>query len=331
MIFADVDNDKDMDLTIIGKERLTLYENRSNIFYKYQTINPYTSFEGFHVCFGDFDHDGDLDLYLSGEDVYENDGHGIFTLISSNTSGLSSLNTVDPRGSALGDFDNDGDLDIYVTDKNGYNLLLRNEINNSNWIQVEILTDHTAGVGGIGTKLDLYSAGYLDQPNFLKGHREVQGEYGYLGQDMPLVHFGAQASEKYDLKVTFLDGSEEIITGLNPGKIIQVSKIPPPPPIPDPPVNLNIVISISSLRKSPSIVYHLSWGKNPENIGEYVKEFKIYKKENDGEFVPYSTVNKSTLSAECTITTLDKKLQFGISTVYIYETESDIAIFGFQE
>lgn len=332
MIFADVDNDKDMDLTIVGKEKLTLYENRSNVFYKYQTISPYELFEGFHVCFGDFDHDGDLDLYLSGEDVYENDGHGIFTLISSNISGLSSSpNTVDPRGSALGDFDNDGDLDIYVTDKKGYNLLLRNEVNNSDWIQVEILTDHTAGVGGIGTKLDLYSAGHLDQPEFLKGHREIQGEYGYLGQDMPIVHFGAPASGRYDLRVAFLDGSEKIITDISPGKIIQVSKIPPPPPIPDAPVSLNVVISIISLKKSPAIVYHLSWGKNPENIGEYVKEYKIYKKENDGEFVPYSTVDKSTLSAEIRITSLDKKLQFGISTVYTYETESDIVIFGLQE
>lgn len=240
MIFADVDNDKDMDLAIVGKEILTLYENRSGFFYKYQTINPYKSFEEFHVCFGDFDHDGDLDLYLSGENVYENDGYGIFTMILSNTSGLSSsLNTADPRGSALGDFDNDGDLDIYVTDKRGYNLLLRNEVNNSDWIQVEILTDHTAGVGGIGIKLDLYSAGHLDQPIFLKGHREIQGEYGYLGQDTPLVHFGAQASAKYDLKVTFLDGSEEIVMDISPGKIIQVSKNPPSPPIPDPPGNQN--------------------------------------------------------------------------------------------
>lgn len=332
MIFADVDNDKDMDLTIIGKERLALYENRSNIFYKYQTINPYEPFEGFHVCFGDFDHDCDLDLYLSGENVYENDGHGIFTLVLSSTSGLSSsVNTEDPRGSALGDFDNDGDLDIYVTDKKKYNLLLRNEVNNSSWIQVEILTDHTAGVGGIGTKLDLYSAGYLNRPKFLKGHREVQGEYGYLGQDMPLVHFGAPASEKYDLKVTFLDGSEKIIWDISPGKIIQVSKIPPPPPIPDPPVNLNVDISIFSLKKSPKILYHLSWKKNPENVDEFVKEYKIYKKENNGEFVPYTTVDKSTFSIDFLITTLDNRLQFGISTVYTYETESDISIFGLQE
>jgi hypothetical protein len=264
--------------------------------------------------------------------VYENDGQGIFTLVLSNTSGLSSsINTEDPRGSALGDFDNDGDLDIYVTDKRGYNLLLRNDVNNSHWIQVEILTDHTAGVGGIGTKLDLYSSGHLEQPIFLKGHREIQGEYGYLGQDMPIVHFGAPASAKYDLKVTFLDGSEEIITDISPGNIIQVSKIPPPPPIPDPPVNLNVDISVISLKKSPMIVYYLSWEKNPENVGEYVKDYKIYVKENNGEFVPYLTVDTPTLSAEIRITALDKKLQFGVSTVYTYETESDIAIFGYQE
>jgi len=331
MIFADVDNDMDMDLTIIGKERLVLYENRSNVFYKYQTINPYVSFEGFHVCFGDFDHDGDLDLFLSGEDVYENDGHGIFTQVLGAFTGVSSLNTSDPRGSALGDFDNDGDLDIYVTDKNGYNLLLRNEVNDSNWIQVEIVADHTGGVGGIGTKLDLFSTGHLDQMPFFKGHREIQGEYGYLGQDMPRVHYGAQASENYDLKVTYLDGSEKIITDISPGTIIQISNTPPPPPIPDQPVNLNVDISISSLIKSPAIAYNLSWGENPKNVSEYIKEYKIYKKGNEGEFVLHSTVGPSTFSAEITVTSHDKKFQFGISTVYTYETESDIAIFGNQE
>ncbi len=333
MIFADVDNDGDMDLTIVGKERIDLYENRSNVFIKYQTITPYESFEGFHVCFGDFDHDGDLDLYLSGEDVYENDGFGIFSIVLTGVFGLSSLpNTVDPRASALGDFDSDGDLDIYVTDKRGYNLLLRNEVNDSNWIQVEILTDQTEGVGGFGTKLDLYSAGHLGQPEFLIGHREIQGEYGYLGQDMPLAHFGAPASAKYDLKVTFLDGAEEFFTDLSPGEVLQVPNIPPPPPpIPDPPVNLAVDISLKSLKRSPVVTYNLSWERNPANTDEDVKNYRIYKKENDGEFVLYTTVDKSSFSAEFTVTALDKKLQFGISTVYIYETESDIVFFGFQE
>ncbi len=335
MTFADVDNDKDMDLAIIGKERLVLYENRSNVFTLYQTIVPYESFEGFHVCFGDFDHDGDLDLYVSGEDVYENDGHGIFTLVLNNSSGLSrSLTTVDPRGSALGDFDGDGDLDIYVTDKRGYNFLLRNEVNDFNWIQVEILTDHSKGVGGLGTKLDLYSAGHLDQPEFLIGHREIQGEYGYLGQDMPLAHFGASAASKYDLKVAFLDGSEDIITNISPGERIQVPYIPPPPPIPDPPINLGVDISLKSLRRSPGVTYNLSWERNPENTDENVKNYRIYKKENDGEFELLGSLPSTTFSSVYSFDVLDKKILFGISTVYSFEneeTESDIVFFGLQE
>jgi FG-GAP-like repeat len=63
---------------------------------------------------GDFDHDGDLDLFVDGyykqpPYVYLNNGDGTFTDIFA-TSGISP--TGDRQGSAWVDFDNDGDLDL---------------------------------------------------------------------------------------------------------------------------------------------------------------------------------------------------------------------------
>ncbi|MFW6140178.1 MAG: FG-GAP repeat domain-containing protein, partial [Acidobacteriota bacterium] len=112
MIFADVDNDGDLDLAVIGDKRIALYKNQDGIFQKYSEMSTAGNKPGFHCCFGDFDHDGDLDLYESGGYIYQNDGQGNFSSASLNLSALmASLKTADPRGSALGDFDNDGDLD----------------------------------------------------------------------------------------------------------------------------------------------------------------------------------------------------------------------------
>jgi hypothetical protein len=273
LTFADVDNDGDMDLAVVGSRKVILYKNQNKSFVRYQTINSTRTHSGYHAAFGDFDHDGDLDMYLSGERVYENDGTGLFTAVSSTSSGLSaSLTSLDPRGCALGDFEGDGDLDIYVTDRDSYNLLFRNEINNSDWLQVEITGDHLGAVGGIGTKLDLYAAGHLNEQAYLKGHREIQGEYGYLGQDMPIVHFGAPSAggAKYDLKVTFLNGQQKTLGNLAPGQKIQISSVSAP---------LNFQgkkIENKALFYREALI-ELSWEPNPQNTD--VAKYRLYQVE----------------------------------------------------
>ncbi len=286
MTFADIDNDGDLDLAIIRKYRVTLYKNTGGFFSRYQII---TTAGSFHVCFGDFDHDTDLDMFVSGGNVYENNGQGIFSPVLSADSGLeASLYSKDPRSSALGDFDNDGDLDIYLADKEGYNLLFRNDINDSNWIQIDVL-DYTGGIGALGTKLDLYLAGHLGQPKFLKGHREIHGEYGYLGQDMPTVHFGAPASSEYDLKVTFLNGEERTFTSITPGQKIQVSYILPP-------------LNFAGVKKENRSLFYretviqLTWAQNPNSNN--IQKYRIYTIQNNGdkiilEEVPATTFNYS--------------------------------------
>jgi len=269
--WADVDNDGDLDLAIVGEGRIALYRNTDNLYSRYQVISWARPIGGFHVCFGDFDNDGDLDLYLSGENAYANDGQGNFTLIPETESGLEdSLKMVDPRGAALADFDNDGDLDIYVTNKSGYNRLFRNDLNNSDWLEAEIMSDHRGYAGGIGAKLDLYQAGYVGEPAYLKGHREITGEYGYLGQDMPIAHFGAPAAggAKYDLRVTFLDGTQRVYSGLTPGQKVQVATISPP---------LNLQgekIENKALFYRETLI-ELTWEPNPLN--DDVQTYKVYE------------------------------------------------------
>jgi hypothetical protein len=231
IVWADVDNDGDLDLAIVGVGRIALYRNTEKHYYRYQVIRWARAIGGFHVCFGDFDNDGDLDLYLSGENVYENDGEGLFTVVPTTESGLDdSLVIQDPRGAALADFDNDGDLDIYVTNKDGYNRLFRNDLNNSDWIKAEIMSDPRGHIGSFGAKLDLYQSGHAGEMEYLRGHREIRGEYGYLGQDEPVAHFGAKAAggARYDLVVTFPDGTQRVYSDLTPGQKVLVATISPP-------------------------------------------------------------------------------------------------------
>ncbi|HZX11326.1 MAG TPA: FG-GAP-like repeat-containing protein [Acidobacteriota bacterium] len=220
---------------------------------------------------------GDLDLYESGGYFYQNDGQGNFSFVSINISALiSSIATGDPRSSALGDFDSDGDLDIYITDRVKHNVLLRNDVDDSNWIQVEILSDQTGGAGGIGTKLCLYEAGHLGEPGFLKGFRELTGEYGYLAQDMPAAHFGVNHSLKYDLIIEFLNGEQRTLSSIAPGQKIQTAYILPP-------------LDLSGERKlNKGLLYYedviqLKWNANSGN-SDLIK-YRIYKIEPWRKFI----------------------------------------------
>ncbi len=269
--WADVDNDGDLDLAIVGNGRIALYRNTNRTYYRYQVIRWERAIGGFHVCFGDFDNDTFLELYLSGENVYDNDGEGSFILVPTAESGLAdSLTIQDPRGAALADFDNDGDLDIYVTNKIGTNRLFRNDLNNTDWIKAEIMNDPRGHIGSIGAKLDLYLAGHVGETSYLKGHREIAGEYGYLGQDSPIAHFGAPAAggARYDLRVTFPDGTQRVYANLVPGQKIQVASISPP------------LDFQSQMIENKALFYRetlieLSWQPNPLNTD--VQEYRIYE------------------------------------------------------
>ena len=79
------------------------------------------------AAWGDYDNDGDLDLYVpnwyKASKLYRNKGDGTFTDVTT-TAGVGG--TGDAQGSSWGDYDDDGDLDLHVANKNTANLLYRN-------------------------------------------------------------------------------------------------------------------------------------------------------------------------------------------------------------
>jgi len=103
------------------------------------------------VAWGDFDNDGDEDLYLTVDGpnhLFRNDGGGRFTDV---TEAAGVGNQGFSVGSAFGDLDNDGDLDLVVTaDMNEPNRLWRNDSpTGRHWLGLRLQGRHsnTSAIG----------------------------------------------------------------------------------------------------------------------------------------------------------------------------------------
>ena len=132
--FADYDGDGDLDL-YGGNEGTanTLYQNNGDGTFSEMasTAGVGNTDSSYGTAWGDFDGDGDLDLYVAistGGDantLYQNDGDGTFSDMTS-TAGVG--DTGDGVGTAWGDFDGDGDLDLYVANYGSANTLYQNDL-----------------------------------------------------------------------------------------------------------------------------------------------------------------------------------------------------------
>ncbi len=150
IVRTDYDNDGDLDVLLLrgGWERpmrMSLLENRGDGTFLDRTIAaglavPISSEA---ACWGDYDNDGDLDVYVCGEyrppgvdlstfkpdprnrgRLYRNNGKGTFENVAE-AAGV----TDDQygKGCVWGDFDDDGKLDLFVSNMNGPSHLYQNQ------------------------------------------------------------------------------------------------------------------------------------------------------------------------------------------------------------
>jgi hypothetical protein len=101
------------------------------------------NFFGGGATWGDYDNDGNIDLFVGQSGgipnrLYHNNGDGSFTLVTNSAVGSILTDSTDTRGTVWGDYDNDGSLDLYVSNDGGVNFLYHN---NGNGTFTRILTN----------------------------------------------------------------------------------------------------------------------------------------------------------------------------------------------
>lgn len=121
--WTDIDNDGDLDLFVTNEnnQNENLYLNANGNFTKITTGALLTDGGNTNSSsWGDFDNDGDLDVFLANDlgfnSLFRNDGNLTFTKLSSDTVCKTPSRSF---SSSWSDIDNDGDLDLFVTNSFG--------------------------------------------------------------------------------------------------------------------------------------------------------------------------------------------------------------------
>ena len=222
VVFADYDNDLDMDILLINQgEANVLYRNNgdgtfTDISREAGIVGPGPT-RG--VAVGDLDNDGDLDIYMANTNraniLYSNNGDGTFSDITLNA-GVG--DTGGGLGVALGDYDNDNDLDIYVVNwDHQANFLYRNNGNEDNWLQVKTVGT-VSNKAAIGTRVKVI-AGELAQM------REVSGGSGFCSQDSLPVEFGLGKRAKADrIEIRWPSGIVQTLTDVPANQTLTVTE-----------------------------------------------------------------------------------------------------------
>ena len=215
--WGDYDNDGDFDLFVTewicdpsGKscKRSRLYRNDKGDFVSITSfisegiIREEDGAQSVGSCWGDYDNDGDLDLFVINHDgtngnnkrtnfLYVNDGNGAFLkkrlFINKAFSALE--DNIRSQSCSWGDYDNDGDLDLFITNFDTTNFLYRNDskkANENNSINIRCVGT-VSNASAIGAKVKV-KAEIGGQPVWQM--REVSGQTGHLSQNSLNVAFG---------------------------------------------------------------------------------------------------------------------------------------------
>jgi len=200
--WADFDNDDDLDwfAGMRGNAPNRLYRNDRGTFKEIAAeAGIADTIDTRAAAWGDFDSDGDLDLYAGfsrragvPNRLYRNDGHGAhFTEVAREL--RVDVSGFETRQVAWIDYDNDGRTDLFVAFRDGPNMLFHNEGNHFRNVAMEMgVADARRTVGAVwfdydrDGRLDLFVANQDGDKNGLwrnEGSRftDVAGDLGLEG------------------------------------------------------------------------------------------------------------------------------------------------------
>lgn len=207
--WADYDDDGDADILLTNiflRDQNLLFENDGTGAFRRARIDAFAADSGAASkghAWGDFDHDGDLDLFIANgterPDVwnflYVNHGAGKFAGL------LEPPFTVDAdtaAGAALADYDRDGDLDLFVANWGGGaedNALYRNDTAAGSWISIRLVgkQSNRFGIGAVARVTGMIDGRRRTLTRWLFP------ETGYASQSAGELHFGLGNATQVDL------------------------------------------------------------------------------------------------------------------------------------
>jgi hypothetical protein len=232
--FVDVDEDGDLDLFLSNISRTdhnALYLNDGRGQFNKRSDGPLVTADSRPSkghAWGDYDNDGDLDLFVANgteADVdlrnflYLNDGRGRFAAVAE---GDLVKDVTVSAGVAWADYDLDGDLDLFVANWGGSdedNALYCNQTHDRHWLVVSLVGRRSNRMG-LGARVRLRAQ--IDGINRWQT-RWMLPATGYASQNQPVVHFGLGDAARVDvLEVTWPSGIVDLVTAVGMDEVVRV-------------------------------------------------------------------------------------------------------------
>lgn len=224
--WADYDNDGDFDLYLFTLSKNTLFRNDIATSGKFvdvtSTVGLLNNVESTDAKWGDFDNDGDQDLYVinSGENsLYENNvqSTGKFTLLHEMQASPDGYS-----GGTWGDFDKDGDLDFYLATPQR-DCLFENLGNQNNWLHIEAIGT-VSNRSAIGARVEVL-IGDFTQTKF------VETCSGFGSQNSLPVEFGLGLNESVDeVRIYWPSGIYQVLHNVPANQYIKIMEEIPQEP-----------------------------------------------------------------------------------------------------
>ncbi|MDO1513130.1 CRTAC1 family protein [Maribacter confluentis] len=237
---GDFNNDGWMDYYITNIKFNWLMENQGRdrpFIDRAKELGTYNLAISWGANFADFDHDGDVDLFVSNGDLNPNcTPMGNFYFENKDSSftengreyGINDYGI--GRGSIIFDMDNDGDMDLLVVNQKpilNYPIpsktkLFRNDIKKGNWLKVA-LKGIASETNGIGSRVTVITNGK-------KQIREIDGGgSSHLSQNSVIAHFGIGLQTQIDsVIVNWTGGNSQVVTQIAANQLLEIIETPAP-------------------------------------------------------------------------------------------------------